>query len=102
MITPLRILEHSYSAMLRLQKRYHFGLHSLGSDEEEVPGSVITFTSYPGTIHSQDDFYQISSSDGPVKLTVSGITIKNLNQSLWARAHLTDQVEYLLQRLKLF
>lgn len=57
-----------------------------------VPGRVVTFTSYPGTIHSQDDFYQVSDKS----LTVTGTAIKNLNHALWAKAEVTTQVKYLV------
>uniref|UniRef100_A0A1B6G302 Phospholipase B-like n=1 Tax=Cuerna arida TaxID=1464854 RepID=A0A1B6G302_9HEMI len=81
-----------YSAMLRVQKRYHFGFHMTGRSGTRVvvPGQVVVFTSYPGTIHSQDDFYQVSGTGTP--LTVSGTAIKNLNPSLWAQAEVTTQV----------
>lgn len=80
--------------MLRVQKRYHFGLHMTGATGTgKVPGQVVAFTSYPGSIHSQDDFYRVLDSGSTLaRLTVSGTSIKNLNQSLWAEAGLTDQV----------
>lgn len=78
-----------YSAMLRVQKRYHMRLHMTGANgAAPVPGQEVTFTSYPGTIHSQDDFYQMDGTG----LTVSGTVIKNFNKTLWTKAEVTAQV----------
>jgi hypothetical protein len=46
--------------MLRVLKRYHLGYHhTSGDDSSLVPGQITTFSSYPGVIHSQDDFYLV-------------------------------------------
>lgn len=80
--------------MLRVQKRYHLRLHMTGgSGAVLVPGRIVTFTSYPGTIHSQDDFYQVSRAAGGHPLTVTGTAIKNLNHALWRKAEVTTQVK---------
>lgn len=44
------------------------------SNTELVPGRAISFTSYPGSIHSQDDFYQIQINDDS-KVTVVGTAL---------------------------
>lgn len=76
--------------MLRVQKRYRFAFHKTAQkDSPLVPGQVLAFTSYPGSIHSQDDFYQIS---GSTNLTITGTVIKNLNSSLWDDVSATDEV----------
>jgi hypothetical protein len=46
--------------MLRVLKRYQLGYHHTSDlDAYLVPGQKITFSSYPGVIHSQDDFYLV-------------------------------------------
>jgi len=46
--------------MLRVLKRYQFGYHHTSdANSDPVPGQIITFSSYPGVIHSQDDFYLV-------------------------------------------
>jgi len=46
--------------MLRVMKRYQFGYHHTSdANSDPVPGQIITFSSYPGVIHSQDDFYLV-------------------------------------------
>lgn len=39
-----------------------------------VPGRIISFTSYPAAIHSQDDFYRIFLNDGS-KIILTGTAI---------------------------
>ncbi|BES97241.1 phospholipase B-like [Nesidiocoris tenuis] len=84
------LLSHStaglYSESLRVMKRYDFGYHQTSSQKRPVPGRNLVFTSYPGAIHSQDDFYQIQ---GNQQLTVVGSRIKNYNPQSWAYLNLT-------------
>jgi hypothetical protein len=41
-------------------KRYQLGYHHTSNiDSYLVPGQITTFSSYPGVIHSQDDFYLV-------------------------------------------
>jgi hypothetical protein len=47
--------------MLRVLKRYQLGYHYTSqTDSYLVPGQITTFSSYPGAIHSQDDFYLVA------------------------------------------
>lgn len=70
-----------YSAMLRIHKKYKFGYHWTAAPESElIPGEEISFTSYPGAIHSQDDYYKIHINDGQ-SITVTGTDI-HANKSL--------------------
>lgn len=80
-----------YSAMLRVQKRYKFGLHQVADpDAPLVPGHVMVFTSYPGSLHSQDDFYQIKGSSS--SLVVAGTHLRNFNSYLWQLFDSTEEV----------
>lgn len=87
-----------YSAMLRIQKHYSFSFHMTGQQNSElVPGRVLKFTSYPGAVHSQDDFYQISGEKfnhtaTSKNITVAGCAIKNLNRKLWNSVDITNEV----------
>jgi len=69
----------SFETMTRIYKSYDFGY-------KNVPGKKIFFSSYPITLSSVDDFYQISSG-----LMVTETTIENHNQTLWSKI-LTNQV----------
>lgn len=51
-----------YSSMLRILKRYEFYFRKVPSCSEPVLGHNITFSSYPGTLTSIDDFYVLSSA----------------------------------------
>ncbi|GAA53235.1 putative phospholipase B-like 2 [Clonorchis sinensis] len=68
-----------YTSMLRVLKHYNFPWNVRGKDTQQVPGYAITFSSYPSTISSIDDFYVISS-----KLVTIETTIGNSNDNLWA------------------
>ncbi|KAI5716054.1 hypothetical protein M8J76_000111 [Diaphorina citri] len=73
----------TYNSMLRIQKRYNFAYHSTGDvDSDLVNGRIQTFSSYPGTIFSGDDYYQVRSITGET-LTIVGTELKNHNQSTW-------------------
>jgi hypothetical protein len=61
--------------MLRILKHYKFNFHYRG---QLIPGSDISFSSYPGTLLSIDDFYILNSG-----LVVIETTIGNANADLW-------------------
>ncbi|CAL8107535.1 unnamed protein product [Calicophoron daubneyi] len=68
-----------YVDMLRVLKNYQFPWKgSSTQDSNTVPGSVITFSSYPSVISSIDDFYITNS-----RLVVIETTISNSNKDLW-------------------
>ena len=64
--------------MLRIYKRYDLPLPLSDSDPTVVPGRTVTFSSYPGSLFSGDDFYEVSSG-----LVVVETTLGNNNQSLF-------------------
>ncbi|XP_044131264.1 putative phospholipase B-like 2 isoform X2 [Bufo gargarizans] len=69
---------NTYQSMLRIVKKYTLPFRSNPSGDSVVPGSVQTFSSYPGTIFSGDDFYILSSG-----LVTLETTIGNSNPDLW-------------------
>lgn len=80
--------------MLRIQKRYNFGFHETENDKSNlVNGKIIEFTSYPGSVYSQDDFYKITT-DGESRtvMTVVGTEIQNNNRQLWEKIMKSNQV----------
>jgi hypothetical protein len=77
----------SFQSMLRVQKRYILPYKLLPDSNDTVPGSVITFSSYPGTIQSGDDFYVTSSG-----LSILETTTGNSNRSLWQYVRPEGQV----------
>ncbi|XP_069136385.1 putative phospholipase B-like 2 [Argopecten irradians] len=66
----------SYMSMLRILKKYDFPFHN--PLDIIVPGWAMTFSSYPGTLLSGDDYYLLSS--GMVSMET---TIGNSNNSIW-------------------
>jgi len=69
----------NYRTMLKVLKRYVMPLkRSLVPGSATVPGTDTIFSSYPGTLHSVDDFYMTH----PGKLTVIETTIVNYNDNL--------------------
>jgi hypothetical protein len=69
---------NSYSAMLRVVKRYDLGYRSAPGSQEVMAGRRQVFTSYPGYLFSGDDFTLISSG-----ILAQETTIANLNGDLW-------------------
>ncbi len=75
--------------MLRVLKRYRLNFHWTERDRAAVvPGSVASFSSYPGVIYSGDDFNVVSSTG----LVVIETTIGNSNGDLWSLVRPTGQV----------
>ncbi|KAF8794204.1 putative phospholipase B-like 2 [Argiope bruennichi] len=69
----------AYNTMLRILKKYGFQFHvSLAAGSPIIPGHTCSFSSQPGLILSQDDFYIISSG-----IAAMETTIQNYNTSLW-------------------
>ncbi|XP_066871209.1 putative phospholipase B-like 2 isoform X2 [Kogia breviceps] len=70
---------NSYQYMLRIMKKYWFQFRE-GPQEQSTraPGNRVTFSSYPGTIFSCDDFYILGSG-----LVTLETTIGNRNSALW-------------------
>ncbi|XP_046987012.1 putative phospholipase B-like lamina ancestor isoform X1 [Schistocerca americana] len=85
-----------YQSMLRLLKRYELNYHEAPDEVSDiVPGQVIEFSSYPGSIHSQDDFYVISGMSPQGKnhqLKIASIPINNYNRALWRKSKPQQQV----------
>ncbi|KAG8181373.1 hypothetical protein JTE90_008842 [Oedothorax gibbosus] len=69
----------TYNSMLRVLKKYSLQLHtSLAPGSPVIPGHTYSFSSQPGLLFSEDDFYLISTG-----LATMETTIKNDNASLW-------------------
>lgn len=68
----------SYAQMLRVFKLYDIGVTVRGSAGEIIPGRKQSFSSYPGTMTSGDDFYMLSSG-----MVSQETTIGNSNPDLW-------------------
>ncbi|CAH1725232.1 unnamed protein product [Aphis gossypii] len=82
-----------YGSMLRIQKRYNFGFHETESEDSAlVNGKIIEFTSYPGSIYSQDDFYKVTRKGSKPETTVVGTELQNNNRQLWEKIMKKDQV----------
>lgn len=81
---------NTYQSMLRVLKKYEFHYHlTEDPDSGLIPGLNSTFSSYPGTILSVDDFYLISSG-----LVTVETTIGNSNNDLWIYVQPTTLFEY--------
>ncbi|XP_064459280.1 putative phospholipase B-like 2 [Ornithodoros turicata] len=67
-----------YNTMLRILKKYTLLYHTGLFGKESVPGTSITFPSYPGRLFSGDDFYLVNTG-----LATMETTIGNENAELW-------------------
>ena len=76
-----------YEEMLRILKRYNFGIHEVPGGAE-IPGSKMSFSSYPGLLYSGDDF-NILSPSGLVTLET---TINCFSNNLWNYVHPDGQI----------
>lgn len=76
---------NTYQSMIRVLKKYSFPYQMKKGGT--IPGHTMTFSSYPGTLMSGDDYYLISS--GLVSLET---TIGNSNPTLWSYVKPTDSV----------
>lgn len=86
-----------FQSMLRVLKRYQFGYHHTSdANSNPVPGQIITFSSYPGVIHSQDDFYLVAGQPEFGKrqhqLAVLGTAFNSYIRSSVARLNPIEQV----------
>uniref|UniRef100_A0A2I9LPG8 Phospholipase B-like n=1 Tax=Centruroides hentzi TaxID=88313 RepID=A0A2I9LPG8_9SCOR len=70
---------NTYQSMLRILKKYVFPFKTSPSKKgKTIPGHTMSFSSYPGTVFSGDDFYIIST-----RLVALETTIGNSNTSLF-------------------
>ncbi|KAK6637294.1 hypothetical protein RUM44_007708 [Polyplax serrata] len=80
-----------YVSMLRMLKTYHFRFHWSATNFWTVENKL-TFSSYPGAIHSMDDFYVISMSEQQPRMIVAGTPITVFTRTLWKLVSPRDQV----------
>lgn len=78
----------TYQSMLRIIKRYNLAYKtSDAAGSPTVPSAEISFSSYPGMLHSMDDWYILSSG-----LLVTETTIENYNKDLWPKIKPTNSI----------
>ncbi|XP_013186924.1 putative phospholipase B-like lamina ancestor [Amyelois transitella] len=80
----------SYSSMTRILKRYKLNYHLTSKDTSIIPGKMVDFSGYPGSITSQDEFYLIRGEDH--RLAVTGTPLRNFNDKLWKEVNITEQI----------
>ncbi|KAG6932267.1 phospholipase B domain containing 2 [Chelydra serpentina] len=78
---------NAYQSMLRIVKKYTLPFRTSARSDDMISGHVQTFSSYPGTIFSGDDFYILSSG-----LVTLETTIGNSNAALWKYIHPKESV----------
>ncbi|KAL3181438.1 hypothetical protein MRX96_036914 [Rhipicephalus microplus] len=69
-----------YSGMNKLLKKYVFNYKLVAGSGQPVPATALTFSGYPGSVSSGDDFFLTSKN-----LAVLGTGIRNQNSDLWSR-----------------
>ena len=69
-----------YIAMVRMLKKYDFAM--------DIPGRRSSFSGYPGSMYSGDDFNVMQ----PSQLMTLETTIVNYNDSLWDMVKPTDSI----------
>lgn len=68
----------AYNTMLRILKKYTLLYHTAPLGGVEIPGTTMTFASYPGRLFSGDDFYLVDTGLAALETTVG-----NENAQLW-------------------
>lgn len=82
----------TYRAMLRTVKHYNFNFHITNSKISDlVPGTILTFTSYPGVITSLDDFYTITSKQSKHSMVVTSTPL-NFPRDFSKDVHLENKL----------
>uniref|UniRef100_K7FJ07 Phospholipase B-like n=1 Tax=Pelodiscus sinensis TaxID=13735 RepID=K7FJ07_PELSI len=79
---------NTYQSMLRIIKKYTLPFRTSAQSDAVISGHVQTFSSYPGTIFSGDDFYILSSGF----VVTLETTIGNSNAALWKYIHPEESV----------
>lgn len=80
--------------MTRILKRYKLNYRLTSShDAESISGLSIQFSSYPGSITSQDEFYIVNGEDH--EMVITGTPLRNYNNKLWKEVNITEQVDKL-------
>ncbi|XP_077557359.1 putative phospholipase B-like 2 isoform X4 [Haemaphysalis longicornis] len=69
-----------YANMNKLLKKYEFHYGLLPGSGHPVWSTVVTFSGYPGSISSGDDFYLTATN-----LAILGTGVRNQNDNLWSR-----------------
>ncbi|PVD31543.1 hypothetical protein C0Q70_06956 [Pomacea canaliculata] len=88
----------SYKAMLRILKRYDTYLHENPIESDPVLGHTMTFSSYPGSITSIDDFYVLSSAMVTME-TTNPLFNKNLYKKIQPKCVLESVRSMVANRL---
>ncbi|KAK7087515.1 putative phospholipase B-like 2 [Littorina saxatilis] len=78
----------TFQSMLRILKVYNFPWKMSATNPDTIPGRVQSFSSYPGTLMSGDDYYLLSSG-----LVSMETTIGNSNPGLWSFVRPTTVLE---------
>lgn len=76
-----------YGTMNKLLKKYEFHYGLLPGSGHPVWSTVVTFSGYPGSISSGDDFYLTATN-----LAILGTGIRNQNDNLWSRVRPDNSV----------
>ncbi|XP_077492894.1 putative phospholipase B-like 2 isoform X1 [Amblyomma americanum] len=69
-----------YGAMNKVLKKYVFSYSLLAGSGQPVPATTVTFSGYPGSVSSGDDFYLTN-----MNLAILGTGVRNQNDDLWVR-----------------
>ena len=81
-----------YNWLLRVVKKYELPYRVSQAFEGTVPGSTVLETSYPGVIHSIDDFYITNQN-----LVITETTNEIFNRSLFANIEAQGSVPYFIR-----
>lgn len=76
--------------MTRILKRYKLNYHLKNDDSTPVPGIQVDFSSYPGSVTSQDEFYLLQGKKH--RLAITGTSLRNYNNKLWKEVDIIEQV----------
>ncbi|KAI5644345.1 phospholipase B domain-containing protein [Phthorimaea operculella] len=80
----------SYSAMTKILKRYKFNFDMTSQDDIPTPITQVDFSSFPGSVTSQDEFYILRGKD--LRMAVTGTTLRTYNEKLWKEVNITNEL----------
>ena len=88
-----------FNTMLKVFKRYDLPYTTSSTEDTTVPGSQQSFTSYPGTLYSGEDFYIVHGSGLAMMETTNGYLKTDLPQRLTPKSVLESVRNMIANRL---
>jgi hypothetical protein len=89
----------SFTTMLKIYKRYDLPYAMSSTDSTTIPGSQLSFSSYPGYLLSTEDFYVVHGSGLAVMETTNGYMKSDLESLISSKSVLESVRNMIANRL---